>query len=741
MYTTAKGENKLRNKLLNKFKFIDLFAGIGGFRQGFERAGFECVFSAEIDSHACEVYKENFGDDPKCDITQLNPEQIPNFDVLCAGFPCQAFSISGKQKGFYDDTRGTLFFDIIRILKEKQPKAFVLENVQNLETHDNGNTLRVMLDSLHQLGYTVNYEVLNARDFDVPQNRERIVLVGNKYGVYFDFSLIHKKPAKPIKHYLDTEGDFEYLNPNEYTILTEYKQQPKSGLIFIGYRNKKIRTVGVRPGTEHLSRVHKQPNRIYSSEGMHPTIASQESSGRYWIYHQGKVRKLTLDECFRFMGFPCNFKKIGLKSKLYERIGNSVCVNMVEAVAIELYNQILKGRMPTGTLVQQTFLPEVAADEISQVQSDMTSITPQQFLENIYAKANSDDTITTQLTKQQLAWVKTIVEKEETFKGVYSVVVSSLTYKSIYPHQDVRYHKIELDNGYSGRSFDTKYVTPFLKSKKFFGAMKESGWLTRSLEQAHPFTLDFPGKINNKLVKDAFLQILNDVEENNASAESYLINIFRFSIIEKSKKTVKLVNPVKSESSLNIEQIIEYLEKHFYYKYSTRGASILPVLAFYSIYQCLIHEIGRYKNKKLDELGSHTSCDRSSKATGDIVIRDTNTDQLYEVIEIKFDIAPNEIMINDAYEKFKGEPIQRYYVLSTSHADDEEQLKIDEQVIRIREEHGCQVIVNGIFPSLKYYLRLLENTDNFMNKYVENLEKNSELDFEHKIAWNRIISS
>lgn len=704
-------------KAKEKIKFIDLFAGIGGFRLALEKIGFECVFSAEIDKHACEVYKENFGEDPYCDITKLDEKTIPDFDLLCAGFPCQAFSISGKMKGFYDDTRGTLFFDICRILKEKKPKAFILENVQNLEKHDNGNTLRVMLDNLHNLGYTVNYQVLNAREFNSPQNRERIILIGNRDGIHFDFSLIERQEPKPMKYYLDKEGDFEYLKPEEYTLIEQYKQQPKSGLIFIGYRNKKMRTVGVREGTEHLSRVHKQPNRIYSAEGSHPTIASQETSGRYWIYTDGKVRKLTQDECFRFMGFPCNFKRVGLKSKLYERIGNSVCVSMIEAIGIQLYKQIFnKG------------------------ENEVEKITPSQFLENIYAKALSlVDIDTTDLTPKQFAWVQSVVEKEETLKGVYSVLVSSLTYKCLNPQQDVRYHKIELENGYSGRSFDTKYVTPFLKSKKFFGAMKESGWLTRSLEQAHPFNLDFPGKINNKVVKDAFLQILNDVEVNKSSAEIYLINIFRLSIIEKSKKTVTLVNPVESESRLNIEQIINYLEKHFKYKYSTRGASILPVIAFYSIYECLIDEMGRFKNKKLDKLASHTSCDRSSKATGDIVIRDKSTNDLYEVIEIKFDIMPTQIMINDAYEKFKTEPIQRYYVLSTIHAEEDEKLKIDEQIIKIREEHGCQVIVNGIFPSLKYYLRLLENTDKFMSRYVANLQENSELDFEHKIAWNRIL--
>lgn len=438
-------------KSKEKIKFIDLFAGIGGFRLALEKIGFECVFSAEIDKHACEVYKENFGDDPYCDVTKLDAKIIPDFDLLCAGFPCQAFSISGKMKGFYDDTRGTLFFDICRILKEKQPKAFILENVQNLEKHDKGNTLRVMLDNLHQLGYTVNYQVLNAREFNSPQNRERIILVGNREGIHFDFSLIERQEPKAMKYYLDKEGDFEYLKPEEYTLIENYKQQPKSGLIFIGYRNKKMRTVGVREGTEHLSRVHKQPNRIYSAEGSHPTIASQETSGRYWIYTDGKVRKLTQDECFRFMGFPCNFKRVGLKSKLYERIGNSVCVNMIEAIGIQVYKQIFdKG------------------------EDEMGEITPAQFLENTYKKALSlVDVEPKDLTLKQFGWVQSVVEKEETLKGVYSVLVSSLTYKCLNPEQDVRYHKVELENGYSGRSFDTKYVTPFLKSKKFFGAMKE----------------------------------------------------------------------------------------------------------------------------------------------------------------------------------------------------------------------------------------------------------------------------
>ena len=301
-----------------RIKFIDLFAGIGGFRLGFERNNYECVFSSEIDPHACAMYELNFGENPKCDITTLNPNILPDFDVLCAGFPCQSFSICGRQKGFYDETRGTLFFDICRILEAKKPTAFVLENVSNLATHDNGRTLNVMLNSLESLGYTVSHRVLNAKDFGVPQNRERIIIVGNKLGKFFDFDKLQTNTISSMHDFLDKNGDFEFLDSKDYTLLDgdQIKIQPKSGLIFCGYRNKRMRTIGVRPGTQHLSRVHKQPNRIYSINGTHPTLASQESCGRYFIKTDDGVRKLTMNECFRFMGFPEQYKKIGTDAQL-----------------------------------------------------------------------------------------------------------------------------------------------------------------------------------------------------------------------------------------------------------------------------------------------------------------------------------------------------------------------------------------------------------------------------------------
>jgi len=323
------------------FKFIDLFAGIGGFRTGFEKSGGSCVFSSEIDPHAQEMYTLNYNDELFSDITKVNEKEIPNHDVLLAGFPCQPFSIAGEKKGF-NDTRGTLFFDIERILKEKRPKAIVLENVKHFKSHDKGNTLKVVLTALQELGYTTNWQVLNAKDFGVPQNRERTIIVGSLNGVKFDFSKLERKTTPSIKDILEEENEsFEYLDESEYTLIENPKRQP-SGLIFVGYLNKNIRTKGVRENTEHLSRVHKQPNRIYSSEGTHPTLSSQESAGRYFIYHNGRVRKLTLKECYRLMGFSDDFKLIGSKAKLYNRIGNSIVVSMVEEIAKEVKVQILE---------------------------------------------------------------------------------------------------------------------------------------------------------------------------------------------------------------------------------------------------------------------------------------------------------------------------------------------------------------------------------------------------------------
>ena len=337
--------------------FIDLFAGIGGFHFALHRQGAECVFSSEWDDECRKTYTDNFkkisphifelspGNNTLFeeklfagDITKVDPKTIPDHDILCAGFPCQPFSISGKQRGFAD-TRGTLFFNVLEIVKAKQPKVVFLENVKQLVYHDHGNTLKVILQSLNDIGYKTSWKVLNAKDFGTAQNRERIIIIANREKE-FDFSKLETKPSAKIKNILDKTGNFEVLDPKDYTILPkELWHEQDSGLIFCGYRNKKMRTVGVRPGTEHLSRVHKQPNRIYHINGTHPTLPSQETSGRFWIYDGKIVRKLTVDECYKLQGFPKSFKKNSKLSSCYKQIGNSVAIPMIEAVYKQIKEQ------------------------------------------------------------------------------------------------------------------------------------------------------------------------------------------------------------------------------------------------------------------------------------------------------------------------------------------------------------------------------------------------------------------
>lgn len=245
-----------------EFTFIDLFAGIGGFRIPLQELGGKCVFSSEFNYHAQRAYELNFGEVPFGDITQLDLDIVPKHNILCAGFPCQPFSISGKRKGF-EDTRGTLIYHVFKIIEKQRPDVVFLENVKHLVYHDKKRTLAVIVQHLEELGYIISKKVLNASDFGVPQNRERIIIIGHREKK-FDFSKLETQPKPILKDFLDTENDFEYLK-EPYTILEQQKKQ-KSGLIFAGYRDKAIRKRGVRPGTKHLSRVHKQPNRIYSTE-------------------------------------------------------------------------------------------------------------------------------------------------------------------------------------------------------------------------------------------------------------------------------------------------------------------------------------------------------------------------------------------------------------------------------------------------------------------------------------------
>jgi DNA (cytosine-5)-methyltransferase 1 len=325
------------------FRFIDLCAGIGGMRIAAEGNGGACVFSSEINDAAQVTYEQNFGEVPHGDITKIDPVSIPDHDLLIAGFPCQPFSICGYKKGFAD-TRGTIFFHILEIARIKMPSCILLENVKHFSNHDGGNTKRVVISSLENLGYKVSVRVINAKDFGLAQNRERTIIVASLHGA-FDFSTLEMAPQRRIADILEPNVEDGLLSEPHTILASEgWKAQPSSGLIFVGYRNRNLRKAGTREGTEHLSRVHKQPNRIYHSNGTHPTLAAGETSGRYWILHEGVVRKITIRECYRLQGFPDSFKIHSSQGAAYKQIGNSVPIPMIQAVISQILSQALVAR-------------------------------------------------------------------------------------------------------------------------------------------------------------------------------------------------------------------------------------------------------------------------------------------------------------------------------------------------------------------------------------------------------------
>lgn len=296
------------------FTFIDLFAGIGGIRLGFESVGGKCVFSSEFDEDACKTYEANFGEHPAGDITKIDAKNIPDFDILLGGFPCQAFSIIGKKEGFLNETCGTLFFDIERILREKKPKAFMLENVRNLVAHDNGNTFRIIKAHLEALGYHVFAKVLNALDFGVPQNRERIIIVGFKENVEFDFpKALPETKRKTLNDILETNVDEKYfVNKNIRLSRLKRLKDKNYPVPYISHENK---AGSVTP---------------------HPYSAALRAgaSANYILIND--ERRPTERELLRIQGFPETFKIVVSYGKIKKQTGNSVAVPMISAVAKEM---------------------------------------------------------------------------------------------------------------------------------------------------------------------------------------------------------------------------------------------------------------------------------------------------------------------------------------------------------------------------------------------------------------------
>lgn len=307
------------------FTFIDLFAGIGGIRIPFQELGGKCVFSSEWDKFSQKTYRINFGETPAGDITKIDASSIPDFDILLGGFPCQPFSQAGLHKGF-DDTRGTLFFEIERIITEKRPKAFLLENVKQLKGHDNGRTFRVIMQHLHALNYHAEAKVLKAADYGVPQIRERIYIVG------FD------------KDYFNIPEGYEFPYPHPTGKAT------KVGDILEKNVDDKY-TISDRLWKGHQRR--REENK-QNGKGFGYSLFSEDSpytstiSARYYkdgseilIEQDGKnPRKLTPRECARLQGFPDSFIIPVSDAQAYKQFGNSVAVPVVRAIAINIRKEM-----------------------------------------------------------------------------------------------------------------------------------------------------------------------------------------------------------------------------------------------------------------------------------------------------------------------------------------------------------------------------------------------------------------
>lgn len=316
-------------------KFIDLFSGIGGIKIGFENAGFKCVFSNDFDQYCKITYDLNFAEILKIkdqmvleDITKIQSDKIPSFDILTGGFPCQPFSVAGYRQGFDDKNgRGNLFFDIIRILKDKKPKAFLLENVKNLKTHDKGNTIKVIYKELEKLGYKVTDTVLNAMEYgNLPQNRERIYIVGFLDQKAFDnFEFPKKiKLTKTIHDCLENkEVDEKYYYNNKPLYKKLEASVTKKDTVY-QWRRKYVRE---------------------NKNGVCPTLTANMGMGGHNvpIVLNGKgIRKLTPRECANFQGFPKNYKlpKIA-DSHLYKQFGNSVSITVIERVAKKMKEALI----------------------------------------------------------------------------------------------------------------------------------------------------------------------------------------------------------------------------------------------------------------------------------------------------------------------------------------------------------------------------------------------------------------
>lgn len=314
------------------FKFVDLFAGIGGIRLAYQNIGGKCVFTSEWDIYSKKTYDANFGEVPFGDITQISESEIPDHDILLGGFPCQPFSIAGVSKknslgrahGFLDETQGTLFFDVARIIDHKKPKAFMLENVKNLVSHDKGKTFKIIKETLIELGYSIHCKVLDGKHF-VPQHRERIIIVGFKNSVFegkeqFKFPDL-PEPSRAIREILEPIVDNKYtLSDKLWNYLQEYAKKHKALGNGFGF------------GMTNLDGISRTMSARYYKDGAEILIPQEGKN----------PRRLTPRECARLQGFPDEFLIPVSDNQAYKQFGNSVVTPLIQAVGVNIVNEILR---------------------------------------------------------------------------------------------------------------------------------------------------------------------------------------------------------------------------------------------------------------------------------------------------------------------------------------------------------------------------------------------------------------
>jgi DNA (cytosine-5)-methyltransferase 1 len=325
-----------------KFKFIDLFAGIGGIRLAFQNLGGKCVFTSEWDVYSKKTYEANFGEVPFGDITKISEQEIPDHDILLGGFPCQPFSIAGVSKknalgrahGFLDETQGTLFFDVARIIKHKMPSAFMLENVKNLVSHDKGKTFTIIKETLKELGYSIYFKVLDGQHF-VPQHRERIIIVGFNNKVFkgketFEFPKMGNTKYS-IRDILEEEVDPKYtLSDKLWNYLQEYAKKHKAKGNGFGF------------GLTNLDGISRTMSARYYKDGAEILIPQDGLN----------PRRLTPRECARLQGFPDSFLIPVSDNQAYKQFGNSVVTPLIEAVGKNIIKEISKINEPTKSKIE-----------------------------------------------------------------------------------------------------------------------------------------------------------------------------------------------------------------------------------------------------------------------------------------------------------------------------------------------------------------------------------------------------